>query len=455
VIAERIKSVCQDRPASRACYPGTAAQYATGSAGCAGPATITPRGDFPRCCASLCPGPAPPHRARRLSDLASGQLPRCPKKVSPSIFSRRSPSIRPQPAAADPERRVQVDRAGERVLRAFERVGRALARILQQLEFCLGHSKLVIIVHVAAIEFLLVDRLPRPAFAHLRRPVGRQHKQRHAALVRLDDRGQETAAAVPEVQRSAVGRWCAGRAQAQKSPPIVRPAPESPRYPDAAQMRTSAASSASPGRGSRGAIPAAPAFHDGAAPEAVRVAEVESGAGHLRLIENDSAQLASFSCACFLSIRTPPVASPDASRSSTAPVSNRGAGPRPALLCPPSDVFRHLKLHVLPQPVVAGVFALAVLAGLAAGCAHARPTCRSSETIHGGLSIPDRARPVRWRRPDGGSVLFRRRQPGGAFSYGVLRELAATRLANDRRMLDEVTTINAVSAEASPRLLLL
>ena len=42
----------------------------------------------------------------------------------------------------------------------------------------------------AAVELDLVDRLPGAEVAQLRRPVGGQHEQRHARLVRLDHRGR-------------------------------------------------------------------------------------------------------------------------------------------------------------------------------------------------------------------------------------------------------------------------
>jgi NTE family protein len=92
------------------------------------------------------------------------------------------------------------------------------------------------------------------------------------------------------------------------------------------------------------------------------------------------------------------------------------------------------------------LFALALIAGLVVGCAHAprnAPLVRRDpeagyrfQTAHG--------------QPDGTGLMVALFFSGGgsraaAFSYGVLRELAATRLPNDRRMLDEVTTINAVS----------
>ena len=86
------------------------------------------------------------------------------------------------------------------------------------------------------------------------------------------------------------------------------------------------------------------------------------------------------------------------------------------------------------------------MAGLLAGCAHAPvnvPLGRSGPTAGDRFQLPP--------GPSGGSgVMVALFFSGGgtraaAFSYGVLRELAATRIAADRRVIDDVTTINAVS----------
>jgi len=90
--------------------------------------------------------------------------------------------------------------------------------------------------------------------------------------------------------------------------------------------------------------------------------------------------------------------------------------------------------------------ARAILASLFLGCAHAPrnvPLARSDPTA--GYRVQ-----TALGRSDGTGLMVALFFSGGgtraaAFSYGVLRELAATRVASDRRMLDEVTTINAVS----------
>jgi NTE family protein len=98
------------------------------------------------------------------------------------------------------------------------------------------------------------------------------------------------------------------------------------------------------------------------------------------------------------------------------------------------------------RPATAGFFASALLALLASGCAHAPrnvPLARSDPTA-GYRFQPSLG------RSDGTGLMVALFFSGGgtraaAFSYGVLRELAATRVTADRRLLDEVTTINAVS----------
>jgi NTE family protein len=89
---------------------------------------------------------------------------------------------------------------------------------------------------------------------------------------------------------------------------------------------------------------------------------------------------------------------------------------------------------------------LALLAVFPVGCAHAPrnvPLTRSDPAA--GYRIQT-AR----RESDGTGLMVALFFSGGgiraaAFSYGVLRELAATPVAGSRRMLDKVTTINAVS----------
>jgi NTE family protein len=95
---------------------------------------------------------------------------------------------------------------------------------------------------------------------------------------------------------------------------------------------------------------------------------------------------------------------------------------------------------------VAITFALALLASLVAGCAHAPvnvPLARSDPAagyrFQTALGQSDRSGLMVALFFSGGGTR------AAAFSYGVLRELAATRIAGDHRMLDDVTTINAVS----------
>jgi NTE family protein len=91
-------------------------------------------------------------------------------------------------------------------------------------------------------------------------------------------------------------------------------------------------------------------------------------------------------------------------------------------------------------------FGLALLIALTAGCAHAprnAPLARSDPTA--GYRFQ-----TTLGQSGGNGVIVALFFSGGgtraaAFSYGVLRELAATRMPDGRRMLDDVTTINAVS----------
>jgi NTE family protein len=88
----------------------------------------------------------------------------------------------------------------------------------------------------------------------------------------------------------------------------------------------------------------------------------------------------------------------------------------------------------------------AVFAALPAGCAHAP---RNVPLARFDAAAGYRSQPVP-NTPDGTGLMVALFFSGGgtraaAFSYGVLRELAATAVAGNRRMLDEVTTINAVS----------
>ena len=90
--------------------------------------------------------------------------------------------------------------------------------------------------------------------------------------------------------------------------------------------------------------------------------------------------------------------------------------------------------------------ALGILAGLLVGCAHA-PLNVPLARIDPSAGYRPQTAP---NRRDGTGLMVALFFSGGgtraaAFSYGVLRELAATIVADDRRMLDEVTTINAVS----------
>ena len=106
-----------------------------------------------------------------------------------------------------------------------------------------------------------------------------------------------------------------------------------------------------------------------------------------------------------------------------------------------SDHFapQHLRRH----PAIAG---LLVLAGLFAGCAHApRNAPLASYDPSAGYRFQTSA-----GHPDSSGLMVALFFSGGgtraaAFSYGVLRELAATPVPGAHRMLDDVTTINAVS----------
>ena len=99
-----------------------------------------------------------------------------------------------------------------------------------------------------------------------------------------------------------------------------------------------------------------------------------------------------------------------------------------------------------PGPAIAGLLAAALLAALAAGCAHAPrnvPLARHDSSA--GYRLQASA-----GQPDSGGLMVALFFSGGgtraaAFSYGVLRELAVTPVPGARRMLDDVTTINAVS----------
>ena len=93
-----------------------------------------------------------------------------------------------------------------------------------------------------------------------------------------------------------------------------------------------------------------------------------------------------------------------------------------------------------------GVWWLAVLAGLLVGCAHAPrnvPLARYDPSA--GYRFQTRAGPSE----SSGLMVALFFSGGGtraaAFSYGVLRELAATPVPGAHYMLDDVTTINAVS----------
>jgi len=98
------------------------------------------------------------------------------------------------------------------------------------------------------------------------------------------------------------------------------------------------------------------------------------------------------------------------------------------------------------RPVFAGCLVLALLAGALVGCAHAPrnvPLARHDSSA--GYRFQTNPGPS-----DGSGLMIALFFSGGgtraaAFSYGVLRELAATQVPGAHRMLDEVTTINAVS----------
>lgn len=95
------------------------------------------------------------------------------------------------------------------------------------------------------------------------------------------------------------------------------------------------------------------------------------------------------------------------------------------------------------RPAIAG---LLVVAGLFAGCAHApRNVPLASHVSAAGYRFQTSA-----GKPANDGLMVALFFSGGgtraaAFSYGVLRELAATPIPGSHRLLDEVTTINAVS----------
>jgi NTE family protein len=98
------------------------------------------------------------------------------------------------------------------------------------------------------------------------------------------------------------------------------------------------------------------------------------------------------------------------------------------------------------RPSTAGLLALAILAFLPAGCAHA-PRNVPLVRIDPATGYRFQTTP---NQTDGTGLMVALFFSGGgiraaAVSYGVLCELAATPVADQRRMLDEVTTINAVS----------
>jgi NTE family protein len=89
---------------------------------------------------------------------------------------------------------------------------------------------------------------------------------------------------------------------------------------------------------------------------------------------------------------------------------------------------------------------LAFVAGLISGCAHAP---RNEPLIRIDPTAGYRSQTAPGQSSSSGVIVALFFSGGGiraaAFSYGVLHELAATPLPNGRRMLDDVTTINAVS----------
>jgi NTE family protein len=98
------------------------------------------------------------------------------------------------------------------------------------------------------------------------------------------------------------------------------------------------------------------------------------------------------------------------------------------------------------HPSTFRLLAFAVLAALPAGCAHAP---RNAPLARIDTATGYRSQPVPNPSDRTGLMVALFLSGGGtraaAFSYGVLRGLAATPVAGDRRMLDDVTTINAVS----------
>ena len=98
------------------------------------------------------------------------------------------------------------------------------------------------------------------------------------------------------------------------------------------------------------------------------------------------------------------------------------------------------------RPAAIRLLALALLVALPVGCAHAPMNVPLAAS---GAAAGSRYRTGRNRPDDSGLMIALFFSGGGtraaAFAYGVLRELSATPVPGGRRMLDEVTTINAVS----------
>ena len=67
-------------------------------------------------------------------------------------------------------------------------VRHGLAQVPQARFISLRQRELMVEIDEVAVELLLVDGLARGALPQFRGPVGRDRDQRHAALLRLDDR---------------------------------------------------------------------------------------------------------------------------------------------------------------------------------------------------------------------------------------------------------------------------
>ena len=144
-------------------------------------------------------------------------------------------------------------RAGRRVVRPRARVEPRLG-ILERAR----HRWLEVGARVPPVQLGLIDRLVRTRAAQPRRPVGRQHEQRHPCLRRLDDRGEvlrgRGAARARERDRRRRSPW---QARARRRPRHARPDGRAHGSARRAPAPARAGSSGSPARRTRARTPRA------------------------------------------------------------------------------------------------------------------------------------------------------------------------------------------------------